>query len=79
MNAVVLRRRIVDIVALVLATAATLFGLVWLVWILLTTLIRGAKAVSPALFTQMTPSPGTEGGLLNAFYGSAVMILLAVT
>ncbi|HEX7712194.1 MAG TPA: phosphate ABC transporter permease PstA [Sphingomonadaceae bacterium] len=78
MNAVVLRRRIVDIVALVLATAATLFGLVWLVWILLTTLIRGAKAVSPALFTQMTPPPGTEGGLLNAFYGSAVMILLAV-
>ena len=78
MNAVVLRRRIVDIVALVLATAATLFGLVWLVWILLTTLIRGAKAVSPALFTQMTPPPGTEGGLLNAFYGSAVMVLLAV-
>ncbi len=78
MNAVVLRRRIVDIVAFVLATAATFFGLVWLVWILFTTFVRGAKAITPDLFTKMTPPPGTEGGLLNAFYGSAVMILIAV-
>ena len=26
----------------------------------------------------MTPPPGASGGLLNAFYGSAVMILLAL-
>ena len=26
----------------------------------------------------MTPPPGSSGGLLNAFYGSAVMILLAL-
>jgi len=78
MNTVVLRRRIVDIVAFVLATAATFFGLVWLVWILFTTFVRGAKAITPDLFTKMTPPPGTEGGLLNAFYGSAVMILIAV-
>lgn len=78
MNTVVLRRRIVDIVAFVLATAATFFGLVWLVWILFTTFVRGAKAITPDLFTKMTPPPGTEGGLLNAFYGSAVMILVAV-
>jgi len=78
MNAVVLRRRIVDVIALVLATSATLFGLVWLVWILLTTFIQGAKALAPRLFTEMPPPPGTNGGLLNAFYGSAIMILLAV-
>ncbi|MGZ3171619.1 MAG: phosphate ABC transporter permease PstA [Croceibacterium sp.] len=78
MNTVVLRRRIVDIVAFVLATAATAFGLVWLVWILATTFVRGVKAITPDLFTKMTPPPGTEGGLLNAFYGSAVMILIAV-
>jgi phosphate transport system permease protein len=78
MNPVVLRRRFVDLIALLLASAATLFGLVWLVWILFTTVIEGAKAVTPALFTQMTPPPGSEGGLLNAFYGSAVMIFLAV-
>jgi len=78
MNRTILRRRIVDILALVLATAATLFGLVWLVWILFTTFVQGAKAVSPALFTEMTPPPGSAGGLLNAFYGSAMMMLLAV-
>jgi len=78
MNAVVLRRRAIDLIALVLATAATLFGLVCLVWILFTTVWEGAAAVTPALFTQMTPPPGSDGGLLNALYGSAVMIALAV-
>jgi phosphate transport system permease protein len=73
-----LQRKIVDAVALVFAGAATLFGLVWLFWILWTTLQQGIGALSPALFTQMTPPPGSEGGLLNAFYGSAMMILLAV-
>jgi len=78
MNRVVLRRKIVDFVALLVATAATLFGMVWLVWILFTTFVQGAKAVTPRLFTEMTPPPGSEGGLLNAFYGSAMMILIAV-
>ena len=73
-----LRRKLADIVALLFAVAATLFGLTWLVWILWTTLAEGAAAITPALFTQMTPPPGSSGGLLNAFYGSAVMILLAV-
>jgi phosphate transport system permease protein len=75
---VLLRRKLVDLVALLFATAATLFGLVWLVWILWTTVSQGAAALSPALFTQMTPPPGESGGLLNALYGSAVMVLLAL-
>ena len=73
-----LRRKLADIVALLFAVAATLFGLTWLVWILWTTLAEGAAAITPALFTQMTPPPGSSGGLLNAFYGSAVMVLLAL-
>ena len=73
-----LRRKLADIVALLFAVAATLFGLIWLVWILWTTLAEGAAAITPALFTQMTPPPGSSGGLLNAFYGSAVMVLLAL-
>lgn len=76
--AIPLRRRAADIAAFVFATLATAFGLVWLSWILWTTLIEGAKALTPALFTQMTPPPGSAGGLLNAFYGSAVMILLGL-
>jgi phosphate transport system permease protein len=78
MNPIVRRRQITNAIALVLATGATLFGLLWLVWILWTTITQGASALSPALFTQMTPPPGEEGGLLNAFYGSAVMIVLAI-
>lgn len=70
------RRRIADIAAFAFASLATAFGLLWLAWILVTTLWQGASALTPALFTQMTPPPGTSGGLLNAFYGSAVMILL---
>ena len=72
------RRRFADIVAWLFALAATLFGLTWLVWILWTTVAEGAAAISPALFTEMTPPPGSSGGLLNAFYGSAVMVLLAL-
>jgi phosphate transport system permease protein len=67
-----------DLLAWLFATAATAFGLVWLIWILWTTLVQGASALSPALFTQMTPPPGSSGGLLNAFYGSAVMVVLAL-
>jgi phosphate transport system permease protein len=73
-----IRRRIADLAALLFATGATLFGLMWLVWILWTTVSEGAAAISPALVTQMTPPPGESGGLLNAFYGSAVMVLLAL-
>lgn len=75
---VLLRRRIVDALALVFAGGATLFGLVWLFWILWTTLAQGIDALNLELFTEMTPPPGAAGGLLNAFYGSAVMILLAI-
>jgi phosphate transport system permease protein len=78
MGVILLRRRAVDAIAFVFASGATLFGLFWLFWILWTTLKQGLGAINVALFTQMTPPPGSEGGLLNAFYGSAVMILLAV-
>jgi phosphate transport system permease protein len=72
------RRRVADVVAFTFASAATAFGLFWLTWILWTTLREGAAALTPALFTQMTPPPGASGGLLNAFYGSSVMIGLAI-
>ncbi|HEX7657218.1 MAG TPA: phosphate ABC transporter permease PstA [Sphingomonas sp.] len=78
MNRVVRRRRISDAIALFFAGLATLFGLFFLAWILWTTVKNGAAALNPALFTQMTPPPGASGGLLNAFYGSAVMVGLAL-
>jgi phosphate transport system permease protein len=72
------RRRVADVVAFAFASAATAFGLFWLTWILWTTLREGAAALTPTLFTQMTPPPGESGGLLNAFYGSAAMIGMAI-
>ncbi|MDP9066137.1 MAG: phosphate ABC transporter permease PstA [Pseudomonadota bacterium] len=71
-------RRIRNAIALTLACAATAFGLIWLVWILWTTFINGFTALGPKLFTQMTPPPGEDGGLLNAFFGSLMMTGLAV-
>jgi phosphate transport system permease protein len=78
MSLILMRRRAVDAIAFLFASAATAFGLFWLFWILWTTFRQGLGALNVALFTQMTPPPGSGGGLLNAFYGSAVMILLAV-
>jgi len=72
------RRRLKNGIALGLASIATLFGLFWLVWILWTTLINGVSALKLALFVDMTPPPGADGGLANAFFGSMTMSLIAI-
>lgn len=66
-------RAIKNRIAMVLSCAATAFGLLWLVWILLTTIVNGFEALNLRLFTEMTPPPGSSGGLANAFYGSILM------
>ncbi|KGM56104.1 phosphate ABC transporter permease [Lysobacter daejeonensis GH1-9] len=71
-------RRVKNLAAQALAVAATVFGLFWLVWIVWTTLTKGLASINMDLFTQMTPPPGETGGMLNAFFGSAVMSLLGV-
>ena len=73
-----LRRRIGNIVAIVLSVVTALFGLFFLGWILWTLFSKGIPGINWALFTQMTPPPMQEGGLANAFYGSAVMCALAI-
>ena len=68
-----------NLVAQVLAAFAALFGIFWLVWIMWTTLSMGISSLNLALFTEMTPPPGAEGGgMLNAFFGSALMSLLGI-
>lgn len=71
-------RQIKSAIALSLATVATVIGLIFLVWILWTTLINGIEALSPRLLTEMTPPPGEDGGLANAFMGSLMIVLMAV-
>ncbi len=77
-NALYLRRRLANAVAMALASAATAFGLLWLVWILWVTLRNGFEALGPRLFLDSTPPPGAEGGLANALYGSLLMVSLAL-
>jgi phosphate transport system permease protein len=72
------RRRIFNAVGLTFALLSTGFGLFWLAWILITTFWNGFAAFNGKLFTMMTPPPGDEGGLLNAFAGSAIICLLAI-
>ncbi len=72
------RRSIVNVIALVLSCATALFGLFFLAWILWTLIAKGISGINVNLFTQMTPPPMQEGGLANAFFGSAVMCGLAI-
>jgi phosphate transport system permease protein len=73
-----LARRRNNAVAMALALAATAFGLGWLVLILGTLLWHGFSGLSLAVFTQMTPPPGSAGGLLNPLIGSLILTVLAV-
>jgi phosphate transport system permease protein len=63
---------------LTLSLVATLTGLACLGAILWTLITHGVAGMSWHLFTEMTPPPGGQGGLLNALYGSAVMTLLGI-
>ncbi|NYZ63898.1 phosphate ABC transporter permease PstA [Luteimonas deserti] len=72
------RRRIKNGVAIALGCLTAAFGLFFLGWILWTLVSKAAGGINWALFTQMTPPPMQEGGLLNAFFGSAVMCALAI-
>ncbi len=72
------RRRLRNAAALALSGCATVFGLFWLLWILWTTLVNGAHALNPALFTHSTPPPGESGGLANALFGSLLISALAL-
>jgi phosphate transport system permease protein len=70
------RRR--NVIAVGLAIAATVFGLSWLVLILAELLWKGFSGLNLAVFTEMTPPPGSAGGLLNPIAGSLVMTFVAV-
>ena len=70
------RRR--NAVATGFALAATTIGLGWLVLILGALLWQGFSGLSVAVFTEMTPPPGSAGGLLNPIFGSLMLTVLAI-
>jgi len=77
-NRVYRKRLLVHRVGIALSVTAMSIGLFFLIWILSTLLIKGFGALSPAMFTQTTPAPGSEGGgLINAIVGSLMLVGLA--
>jgi phosphate transport system permease protein len=70
------RRR--NAVMMTLSLGATAIGLGWLVLILGVLLWEGFSGLSLAVFTEMTPPPGSDGGLLNPIVGSLILTVLAV-
>ena len=71
------RRRIVNAINLIGSVLAMGIGLAWLFWILFTLFSKGFGGMNLALFTQMTPAPDENGGLLNAIAGSIAMVTIA--
>jgi len=67
------RRRAVNYVVLTLSLSATAAGLIVLFLILGALLWNGIPALQTTLFTEMTPPPGSKGGLLNPIFGSIVI------
>jgi phosphate transport system permease protein len=65
-------------IMLSLSLAATLLGVGWLIVILFVLLWEGFSGLSLAVFTEMTPPPGSDGGLLNPIVGSLILTILAV-
>jgi phosphate transport system permease protein len=72
------RRKRSNTVFLTLSVFAALFGLMWLTLILWSLFYNGFSSLSAAVFTEMTPPPGSAGGLANAIVGSLIMTVLAV-
>jgi phosphate transport system permease protein len=72
-----LRRRIANIIAMILSSLATGIGLLFLAWILWETLSQGISALSPTLFTKIT-AYGEDGGLANAMVGSLIINFLGI-
>jgi phosphate transport system permease protein len=71
-------RRRTNSIAMGLCLAATAFGLAWLVLILGALLYEGVSGLSVSVFTEMTPPPGSAGGLLNPIMGSIILTILGM-
>src|SRR6516165_5169809 len=78
MNKLYAARRRRNQIAMGLSLLATAFGLGWLVLVLGALLWEGFSGLSVAVFTEMTPPPGSAGGLLNPIMGSLILTVLAV-
>ena len=69
------KRKRVNAIGLTLSLIAMAIGIAFLFWILSVLLFKGLAAISPSLFFESTPAPGTDGGgLLNPIIGSLMIV-----
>jgi phosphate transport system permease protein len=72
-------RRIADRVLKITSVVFTAIGVFALGWILAMLLWRGFAALTPSVFTNITPGPGTAGGgLANAMLGSLILTTIGI-
>jgi phosphate transport system permease protein len=77
-NPVYRRRLLAHRIGITLSVLAMAFGIFFLLWILATLVVKGFGAITPAMFAESTPAPGSDGGgLLNAIVGSLLMVGIA--
>jgi phosphate transport system permease protein len=72
------RRLLVNRFNLVMSLATMVVGMASLLWILAVLFQNGFAALSPRLFAESSPPPGSSGGLANAIFGSAAIVLTAM-
>jgi phosphate transport system permease protein len=72
------RRRLRNRIVIALSFGATALGLGCLVLVLGALILKGASGLSLSVFTEMTPPPGADGGLLNPIMGSLILTTFAV-
>jgi phosphate transport system permease protein len=71
------KRLFVNRFNLIMSLGTMAFGMAFLLWILTILFVRGFESLSPTLFTQSTPPPGSGGGLANAIFGSVFIVGVA--
>jgi phosphate transport system permease protein len=72
------RRRLRNRFHMTMSLLTAVFGMTWLVLILGMLVFKGIDGLNLAVFTEMTPPPGSSGGLLNAIVGSLILTFLGV-
>jgi len=72
------RRKLINVLSQAGSIAAAGIGLGALVLIVWTLLYNGIRSIDLAMFTEMTPPPGSAGGMLNAIVGSLILTLVGV-
>ncbi|MCW5771270.1 MAG: phosphate ABC transporter permease PstA [Rhodospirillaceae bacterium] len=76
-RALYLRRRAKNRAVSAISFASAVIGLAALALVLMSLLAEGFSGLNLQTLTEMTPPPGSKGGLLNAIAGSLIMTVIA--